>query len=182
MFSSYNTLNSACLIYIFCICVLQKLHVVRADWIKKETGSDWSIYALSLHQASEKVSCFHASCGMSSHLICLARHFLQSEPSQLLPVEGACPSCRHSVLWGSLIRQKHGCLGDLEEIADFSSSVSQPTWPDHLWTTCERSFLTQTCGWSSGPLGRRAADVKTWRLPWLVETAQKLLLWSVISV
>ncbi|CAL1683214.1 unnamed protein product [Lasius platythorax] len=48
-----------------------------------------------------------------------------SKDKMILPIEGTCPTCKTSVLWGDLIRKKNGCYQNLGEInTDFSSSDS----------------------------------------------------------
>ncbi|XP_069591050.1 structure-specific endonuclease subunit slx1-like [Ranitomeya imitator] len=80
-----------------------------------------------LQSQDDALRCLHPGCSMTAHILCLAKVFLQSEPEHLIPVEGLCPSCGNSVLWGDLIRYKKGCYGDLEEI-----SQAQNHWVDEL--------------------------------------------------
>ena len=55
------------------------------------------------------LKCTDESCSLLCHMLCLAKHFLKAElPYQLLPVEGFCPLCNISLLWGDLIRESQG--------------------------------------------------------------------------
>ncbi|XP_025019921.1 structure-specific endonuclease subunit slx1 isoform X1 [Python bivittatus] len=72
--------------------------------------------------------CFHPTCTMAAHIICLSRIFLEKEPNHILPIEGQCPGCKNLILWGDLIRHHKGCYDNLE--ADPTSS--QKHWADEL--------------------------------------------------
>uniref|UniRef100_A0AAZ3NV43 Structure-specific endonuclease subunit SLX1 C-terminal domain-containing protein n=1 Tax=Oncorhynchus tshawytscha TaxID=74940 RepID=A0AAZ3NV43_ONCTS len=95
---------------------------------QEEKGADICLLCQGTVKSADKMTCFHPLCHMTSHVICLAKHFLTGEAAHLLPVEGECPGCHHSVLWGSLIRHKNGCYGDLEK----NTSSSQNHWTDEL--------------------------------------------------
>uniref|UniRef100_F6WGY1 Structure-specific endonuclease subunit SLX1 homolog n=1 Tax=Ciona intestinalis TaxID=7719 RepID=F6WGY1_CIOIN len=60
---------------------------------------------VNVENAPSILKCPNESCNMASHLLCLAKHFLSNKFDQLLPVDGYCPSCNDSLLWGALIRQ-----------------------------------------------------------------------------
>ncbi|XP_002132178.3 structure-specific endonuclease subunit slx1-like [Ciona intestinalis] len=63
---------------------------------------------VNVENAPSILKCPNESCNMASHLLCLAKHFLSNKLDQLLPVDGYCPSCNDSLLWGALIRQSNG--------------------------------------------------------------------------
>lgn len=62
----------------------------------------------------DRLSCLFPQCQMSAHIICLASRFLGDSPC-LLPVDGTCPSCSNTLLWGDLVRFKNGCYRDLQK-------------------------------------------------------------------
>lgn len=71
----------------------------------------------------DSVTCIKPNCFLNVHLICLAKVF--SKDGMILPVEGTCPTCKTSILWGDLIRKKKGCYQNLGDTnTDFSSSDS----------------------------------------------------------
>lgn len=55
---------------------------------------------------------------------------LQEEPSRvILPLEGSCPSCGITLLWGDLVRLKRGCYQQSQDEDDdhWAESLSQVT-------------------------------------------------------
>lgn len=69
-----------------------------------ETSASCSLCSRTV-SSEDRVSCVVPSCTMVAHIRCLARHFIQ-EGEDVLPVEGICPKCSFSLLWGDLVRNK----------------------------------------------------------------------------
>ena len=67
-----------------------------------------SVCQLALND-SPVLRCVDCACSMKSHIICLAEHFLKSDPDRVLPLEGNCPSCYRTFLWADSIRMLKGC-------------------------------------------------------------------------
>nr|XP_042905812.1 structure-specific endonuclease subunit SLX1 homolog isoform X2 [Parasteatoda tepidariorum] len=57
--------------------------------------------------------CFNSNCLQIFHILCLGRNFQSCTKEKfLLPVEGLCPNCKTSTLWGDVVRYSSGCYRD----------------------------------------------------------------------
>ncbi|KRT78230.1 hypothetical protein AMK59_6702 [Oryctes borbonicus] len=60
---------------------------------------------------NKELTCLNSECDLVSHIICLSKHFL--DPGEYVPVEGVCPKCKETFLWGDIVRKYKGCYGTL---------------------------------------------------------------------
>lgn len=60
----------------------------------------------------KKLSCLNSKCALISHMICLANYY--KTESDYVPVEGKCPFCAETYLWGDIIRKYKGCYNNCD--------------------------------------------------------------------
>ncbi|KAM9583531.1 structure-specific endonuclease subunit SLX1 isoform 1-T1 [Trichechus inunguis] len=87
-----------------------------------------TLCACALQDEEGPLCCPHPGCPLRAHVICLAEEFLQEEPGQLLPLEGQCPGCKNSLLWGDLIWLRQTGTEEDEE----DSELEEEHWTDML--------------------------------------------------
>ena len=75
----------------------------------------------------QRVTCLQPRCLLVAHLACLAAEMVRGTDT-LLPVEGPCPACGASLLWGDLIRRRNGCY----EYLDADGTGGGEHWTDCL--------------------------------------------------
>ena len=92
---------------------------------KKQSGIECSqvLWTCNICEGSENTdsscaTCYWPDCYRKFHLSCLAIDLNQDEPrdksSKLIPVSGKCRFCNNELLWGDIIRFKHGCYKALQ--------------------------------------------------------------------
>ncbi|XP_036268868.1 structure-specific endonuclease subunit SLX1 isoform X1 [Pipistrellus kuhlii] len=69
----------------------------------QDSEAPCTLCACALPDEEGPLCCPYPGCSLRAHMTCLAEEFLQEEPGQLLPLEGRCPGCKNSLLWGDLI-------------------------------------------------------------------------------
>nr|XP_044987713.1 structure-specific endonuclease subunit SLX1 isoform X1 [Jaculus jaculus] len=98
--------------------------------LDRDAKATCTLCTCTLQDEDSPLCCPHSGCPLTAHVICLAEEFLQKEPGQLLPLEGQCPSCKKSLLWGDLIWLCHKSTEEEEE--DLESEEEH--WTDMLET------------------------------------------------
>lgn len=82
------------------------------------------------------VTCYYPKCSVQSHITCLADSFLTRKgeiTTHILPVDGPCPRCKQVLIWGDVIRHKHGCYQNLSECSQ-SDDSEDDHWANELQT------------------------------------------------
>lgn len=103
-------------------------------WKNSEKATDQgtkdlcTLCASTLQDEESPLRCPHPACPLQAHVICLAEEFLQVEPGQLVPLEGQCPGCQNSVLWGDLI----SLCGMAAQKDEDHSGLEEGHWTDLL--------------------------------------------------
>ncbi|KAG5893321.1 hypothetical protein JTB14_000280 [Gonioctena quinquepunctata] len=60
----------------------------------------------------QPMKCLNSACNLNCHIACLSKYYLQSR--EYVPVEGNCPQCGKSFLWGDIVRKFKGCYNNLD--------------------------------------------------------------------
>lgn len=60
----------------------------------------------------KSLKCLNSNCNLNSHVICLSKYFLGK--GDYVPIEGRCPKCGGTFLWGDIIRKYKGCYNTLD--------------------------------------------------------------------
>lgn len=90
--------------------------------VATETTTTFCKICFDYIRPDNSIGCISPNCRFIGHLKCLATVML--EPGQYVPIQGTCPSCKKTVLWGDLIRKRNGC-SDLENCSEFASDDSE---------------------------------------------------------
>jgi structure-specific endonuclease subunit SLX1 len=57
------------------------------------------------HDTGIYTICPNPGCEAVTHMTCLSKHFLKSEPDSLLPINGTCPSCKTDLQWLNVVKE-----------------------------------------------------------------------------
>ncbi|ENN71852.1 hypothetical protein HUJ04_001047 [Dendroctonus ponderosae] len=90
------------------------------DCIQVESGTANSTCDLcfGVLSSAKQVTCLNKECNIRCHLICLSKHFLVI--GEYVPIQGNCPKCKRTFLWGDIVRNFTGCY----ENVDFTYNAS----------------------------------------------------------
>ncbi|XP_028373591.1 structure-specific endonuclease subunit SLX1 isoform X1 [Phyllostomus discolor] len=114
-----------------------------------------TLCARVLQDEEGPLCCPHPGCSLRAHMICLAQEFLQEEPGQLLPLEGQCPGCKNSLLWGDLVWLCR--MGTEEEEEDLELEEVRGGLGPYLALSPKLPLTTLLV--STGALDRHAGDL-----------------------
>lgn len=91
---------------ITCGAVISKKIALQNEGVKPNTSFQVCDLCHNLID-KEKLSCLNIFCDLRCHISCLADFILS--PGEYIPVEGTCPKCDKSFLWGDIVRNYKGC-------------------------------------------------------------------------
>lgn len=82
----------------------------REEIPEKDEIFNYCFVCKDLIEKEKELKCLADDCDLVSHIICLSKYFLT--PGEYVPVEGTCPKCDGSFLWGEIIRKYKGCYAN----------------------------------------------------------------------